>query len=192
MEFIETPLDGLWKIKLTAREDDRGYFKRTYDEEVFAKRGLQTQWVQENQSLSVQEGTVRGLHFQRPPHCETKLVRALSGSLLDVVVDLRAGSKTYGMHYSAELSATNRLCLYIPKGFAHGFCTLQPDSILAYKVDHAYTPQAEGGLLWCDPLLQIDWPLSGDPTCISSKDQLWPTLDAVMPLNLAGNLRRAA
>ncbi len=140
MKIIATPIEGLFVIQLEPRGDHRGYFMRTYDRQIAADHGLQTEWLQENQSLSGTPGTVRGLHFQRPPFAETKLVRALSGALLDVVVDVRRGSATYGQHFAVELTATNHKCLYIPKGFAHGFCTLQPNSILAYKVDQVIRP----------------------------------------------------
>lgn len=150
---------------------------RTYDQEIFLRHGLQTQWVQENQSLSVLQGTVRGLHFQRGEAAETKLVRVLSGRVLDVAVDVRDGSSTFGRHVCAELSADNRTALYIPRGFAHGFCTLEPHSIVSYKVDNFYNPDLEGGLLWNDPALEIFWPLSSGPACISEKDKKWPLLE---------------
>jgi dTDP-4-dehydrorhamnose 3,5-epimerase len=182
MEFVETPIKGLWEVRLSPRLDERGYFMRTYDVDLFVACGLHTSWVQENQSMSVHAGTVRGLHFQRPPHSETKFVRALAGALLDVAVDLRDGSPTYGQHYAIELTASNGKCLYIPKGFAHGFCTLQPHTIVAYKVDHAYAPQSEGGLRWNDPKLRIAWPIDGEPSTISTKDAQWPSLDQLEPL----------
>jgi dTDP-4-dehydrorhamnose 3,5-epimerase len=184
MIIKSTPLAGLFEIHLDFRADDRGYFMRTYDREIFQEHGLQTEWVQENQSLSRIAGTIRGLHFQKPPHAETKLVRALSGRLLDVAVDLRAGSSTYGQHYSIELSAENHRCLYIPKGFAHGFCTMAPDTIIAYKVDHVYSPAAEGGLRWNAPQLGIAWPLQGEPALISLKDSQWLDLEQIEPLRL--------
>ncbi len=184
MKIIATPIEGLFVIQLEPRGDHRGYFMRTYDRQIAADHGLQTEWLQENQSLSGTPGTVRGLHFQRPPFAETKLVRALSGALLDVVVDVRRGSATYGQHFAVELTATNHKCLYIPKGFAHGFCTLQPNSILAYKVDQVYTPHAEGGLLWNDPALGIAWPLQGEPSTISEKDTKWPCLAELQPLDV--------
>ena len=165
----------------------RGYFMRTYDCEIFAKLGLQTQWVQENQSMSVLQGTVRGLHFQRPPYAETKLVRALAGALFDVAVDLRQDSPTFGQHFAVELTAANHCCLYIPRGFAHGFCTLASNTIVAYKVDHAYSPHAEGGLFWNDPNLHIGWPIDNEPSSISDKDRNWPTLDQLTPLSRGRN-----
>lgn len=185
MEILETDIEGVFLIRLAAREDERGYFMRTYDREIFLQRGLQTQWVQENQSLSVLQGTLRGLHFQRGEAAETKLVRVLSGSVLDVAVDIREGSPTFGRQVSAELSAENRTALYIPRGFAHGFCTLAPNSVVSYKVDNFYNPGLEGGLLWSDPALEIPWPLTGDPVCISGKDKTWPTLAGLEPVRLS-------
>lgn len=182
MEILSTSILGLFEVCLKAREDERGYFMRTYDKAIFRENGLQTEWIQENQSLSVLEGTLRGLHFQRPPHAETKLVRALAGRLIDVAVDLRAGSKTFGCHHAVELSAANRKCLYIPKGFAHGFFTLERNTIVAYKVDHPYTPEAESGVLWSDSRIAIRWP--GTPQLISDKDEKLPELNSLQPLVL--------
>jgi dTDP-4-dehydrorhamnose 3,5-epimerase len=183
MLFQSTSIEGLFEIHLAAREDARGYFMRTYDVGLFEKNGLQTEWVQENQSLSVEVGTIRGLHFQRPPFSETKLVRALAGRILDVAVDLREGSETFGKFHAVELSALNRKCLYIPKGFAHGFYTFEPNSILAYKVDQVYSPQAEGGLIWNDKAVGIEWP--SEPTIMSDKDRILPSLAEIEPLQLA-------
>jgi dTDP-4-dehydrorhamnose 3,5-epimerase len=169
MEFIPLTCQGSFEIRPQIREDARGYFMRAYDREFFAARGLATEWVQENQSLSVQRGTIRGLHFQVPPCAETKLVRVVSGALLDVFVDLRKGSPTYGRHEAVELSAENRRMVYIPKGFAHGFCTLTDNVVVQYKVDHPYAPAHEGGLLWNDPTLAIPWPVR-EPI-LSARDQ---------------------
>ena len=184
MEVEPTPLAGLFTVQLAAREDDRGYFMRTYDEMLFAKFGLVVRWVQENQSFSALAGTVRGLHFQRAPHSETKFVRVLAGSLLDVAVDLRQGSPTYGRYHAVELTAENRRCLYIPKGFAHGFCTTAPRTTIAYKVDNCYASHAEGGLRWDDPTVGIRWPLTGAPASISAKDAALPPLEGIAPLEV--------
>lgn len=184
MEVEPTPLAGLFTVQLAAREDDRGYFMRTYDEMLFAKFGLGVHWVQENQSFSALAGTVRGLHFQRAPHSETKFVRVLAGSLLDVAVDLRRGSPTYGRYHAVELTAENRRCLYIPRGFAHGFCTTSPRTIIAYKVDNSYASHAEGGLRWDDPTVGIQWPLTGSPASISTKDAALPPLEDITPLDV--------
>jgi len=142
MIFTPSHLTGAFEITLAPRGDHRGYFMRTWCHDAFAAHGLNQDWVQANESLSNEPGTVRGLHFQRPPHAETKLVQCITGSVLDVMVDLRAGSPTYGQYHAAELSGNNHKCLYIPKGFAHGFCVINAPAIIRYMVDHPYCPQA--------------------------------------------------
>jgi dTDP-4-dehydrorhamnose 3,5-epimerase len=175
-------LTGSFEITLAPRGDHRGYFMRTFDRDTFARHGMTTDWVQANESLSNEPGTVRGLHFQRPPYSEVKLVQAVTGKILDVIVDLRAGSPTFGRHYAAELSAENHKCLYVPKGFAHGFCVITAPAIVRYMVDQAYVPEAEDGLLWNDPALQIEWPVSNPLT--SAKDALWKRLADLEPISL--------
>lgn len=172
MEFRPLGLDGAWEIALAPRGDERGYFVRTYDAALFAERSLHAAWVQENQSRSARAGTVRGMHFQRPPHAETKLVRVVRGAVFDVIVDLRRASPTYGEWTSIELTAENLRMLYVPKGFAHGFCTLADDTVVTYKVDAAYAPDAEGGLPWDDPALAIAWPAAA--TTLSDRDRRHP------------------
>ncbi|MFC1488305.1 dTDP-4-dehydrorhamnose 3,5-epimerase [Thermodesulfobacteriota bacterium] len=169
MKITPLKLEGTFAISLKPMEDERGYFMRTYDESIFKNHGLNLAWVQENQSLSKHKGIIRGLHFQKPPHSETKLVRVAKGAILDVFMDLRKGSKTYGKWDAIELSEENQQMVYIPKGFAHGFCTLSEESLVLYKVDNFYTPEAEGGLRWNDNTLGIDWPVK-DPL-VSPKDQ---------------------
>ncbi len=144
---------------------------RTYDQEIFREHVLTTSWVQENQSLSTRKGLIRGLHFQRPPHAETKLVRVAVGAVLDVLVDLRRDSETYGRWEAIELSAENQKAVYIPKGFAHGFCTLTEHTLVLYKVDAFYAPEFEDGLIWNDETLSIQWPV--DEPHISDKDARW-------------------
>ena len=185
MDIAETEIQGVYLVRLAAREDDRGYFMRTYDRKIFERHGLETEWVQKNQSLSVIQGTLRGLHFQRGAAAETKLVRVLSGRIFDVAVDIRKDSPTYGRHVSAELSAENRTALYIPRGFAHGFCTLEANSLVSYKVDNFYSPELEGGLLWDDPSLNIRWPMPDEPACLSEKDKTWPGLAGLDPVDPA-------
>jgi dTDP-4-dehydrorhamnose 3,5-epimerase len=180
MLITETKIAGAYEITLDPKGDQRGYFMRTYDRNVFGARGLQTQWVQENQSMSMQIHTVRGLHFQRPPHAETKLIRVLVGAILDVIVDLRAGSPTFGQHVAVELSAANQKCLYIPRGCAHGFCSLAAPATVHYKVDNFYAPEAEGGLLWSDPAIAIAWPTASP--LVSAKDLQWPRLSELAPI----------
>jgi dTDP-4-dehydrorhamnose 3,5-epimerase len=154
----EYPLAG--PILITPRKfgDNRGFFSETYNAEMLAEYGIQERFVQDNHSLSVDKGTVRGLHYQNPPHAQAKLVRVSRGSILDVVVDLRRGSPTYGQHIAEELSADNWSQLFIPIGFAHGFCTLAPDTELQYKVSDYYAPASDAGILWNDPALGIAWP----------------------------------
>ena len=185
IEIIETNISGIYIIKLAAKDDERGYFLRTYDRDIFARYGLQTEWVQENQSMSVVKSTLRGLHFQTGEAAETKLVRVLSGSVIDVAVDIRKDSPTFGQHVSIELSAQNQTALYISRGFAHGFCTLAPDSVVSYKVDNFYNPALEAGLLWSDPSVNIQWPFTGEPSCVSGKDSKWPLLKNLVPVEPA-------
>lgn len=159
-KFEPLKLPGAFLITLEPVGDNRGYFVETYRQDLFAEHGLATNWVQENQSLSSQKDTVRGLHFQRPPHTEAKLVRVLQGIALDVIVDLRVDSPTYGQYEAIELSESNHRLLYIPKGFGHGFCTLSENMVISYKVDAYYAPGAASGILWNDPDIAIDWPVT--------------------------------
>jgi dTDP-4-dehydrorhamnose 3,5-epimerase len=166
-------LQGTYAIQLHPARDERGYFLRAYDETTFLEHGLTTAWVQENHAFSNKSGIVRGLHFQRPPHAETKLVRVARGAVFDVFVDLRANSPTYGRWDSIDLTAENMKCVYIPKGFAHGYCTLSDDSLVLYKVDSCYAPDAEGGIRWNDSGLAIPWPV--ESPVLSAKDSQWPS-----------------
>jgi dTDP-4-dehydrorhamnose 3,5-epimerase len=159
--------------------DPRGFFSETYSKKALAEAGIPADFVQDNHSLSVQKGVVRGLHFQAPPHPQGKLVRVPRGSVLDVAVDIRIGSPTYGKHVSAVLSAENWAQMWVPAGFAHGFCTLEPDTEVVYKVTDYYAPDCDRGLRWNDPALGIDWPLSAADAILSAKDQANPPLDAL-------------
>jgi dTDP-4-dehydrorhamnose 3,5-epimerase len=180
MEIKPLKLAGAYEITLAPRVDERGYFTRVFDDKIFRQHGLTTAWVQENQSRSTRKHLIRGLHFQAPPHAETKLVRVVVGAILDVFVDLRRSSPTYGQWASLELAAENFKMAYIPKGFAHAFCTLTDDAVVQYKVDAYYAPAAEGGLCWNDPALRISWP-THEPV-LSAKDQAWPAFaDFVSP-----------
>ncbi len=158
MLITERKLKGVFEIQLVPREDQRGFFMRTYDEAIFEKYGINRPWVQENHSLSLKKGTIRGMHFQFSPHAETKLVRVVSGTLFDVFIDLRKGSPTFGQWDSLILSAENKKAVYIPRGFAHGNCALTDDVQLLYKVDNFYTPLSEGTIKWNDPDVNIEWP----------------------------------
>jgi dTDP-4-dehydrorhamnose 3,5-epimerase len=169
MEIKPLRLHGCYEIRLVPRRDERGYFMRTFDREIFAQYGLSTEWLQENQSMSLRKWTLRGLHFQKPPHAETKLVRALSGAVLDVFADLRSDSPTFGQWEALELSAEAFNYVYIPKGFAHGFCSLTENAIVHYHVDSRYAPEAEGGIRWDDETLKVEWPMHSP--FVSEKDQ---------------------
>lgn len=175
MKIKPLKLHGAYEIELNPLQDSRGYFMRTYDETIFHSYGLTTLWLQENQSLSTKKGIIRGLHFQCPPHSETKLVRALIGTVVDVFVDLRKDSETYGQWDSVILSEHSPVMVYIPKGFAHGFCTLTEEALISYKVDSCYAPDYEGGIRWNDKILNIHWP-ANEPY-LSDKDKALPSLE---------------
>jgi dTDP-4-dehydrorhamnose 3,5-epimerase len=175
MDIKPFRLSGAFGITLEPKRDQRGYFLRSYDETIFAQHGLINHWVQENEALSMRKGIIRGLHFQRPPHAETKLVRVIQGAVLDVFVDLRRSSPTYGQWEMAELSEENHRAVYIPKGFAHGYCALTDISLVLYKVDALYNAGSEGGLRWNDSALAIPWPVT-EPV-LSAKDIALPTMN---------------
>lgn len=156
--------------------DARGWFMETYSKASAEAAGLAVNFVQDNHSFSVAEGTVRALHFQRPPRAQAKLVRCLRGSIMDYAVDLRRGSPTYGDYVSAKLTASGGEQLYVPIGFAHGFVTLEPEVEVAYKVSDAYAPDCEGGIAWNDPTINIDWPLPPSGAILSEKDGALPAL----------------
>ena len=156
--------------------DERGYFSETYNRQVLAAAGIDRTFVQDNQSLSRTKGVLRGLHFQIAPHPQGKLVRVTQGAIFDVAVDIRRGSPSFGQHVSTTLSAENWSQLWIPEGFAHGFCTLEPDTEVIYKVTDFYAPECDMGLAWDDPDLGIAWPLSGTQAILSDKDRSHPRL----------------
>jgi dTDP-4-dehydrorhamnose 3,5-epimerase len=176
MQFTKTDLEGAWLIEPAPMRDARGWFARTFCEQEFAANGLETRFVQHSTSQNERKGTLRGMHFQRPPHAEVKLVRCLKGAVLDVVVDLNPGSATYRQWRGFELSADNRRQLYIPRGFAHGFQTLQDDSEVGYLISEFYTPEASAGVRWNDPAFGVVWPLP--ISVISEKDRAWPDFQA--------------
>ncbi len=173
-----TPLALPDVLLITPRRhgDARGWFAETWSRRAFEAAGLDLDFVQDNQSFNAEAGTVRGLHFQMAPHPQTKLVRCLRGAILDVAVDVRPGSPTFGEWVSATLSAEGGEQLLVPRGFAHGFCTLTDNCEIAYKVDGLYAPQTEGGVLWNDPDLAIDWPVTADRAILSDKDKVLPRL----------------
>lgn len=154
--------------------DDRGFFSETYSAERFKAAGIEADFVQDNHSLSVQAGTVRGLHYQSPPFAQAKLVRVLRGAIVDVAVDVRKGLPTYGKWVKAELSAENGVQIFVPRGFLHGFATLVPDTEIAYKVDSYYSKECDGAVKWNDPDLAIDWGLGSIVPALSQKDEQAP------------------
>jgi dTDP-4-dehydrorhamnose 3,5-epimerase len=169
MKFTPAPLSGAFLVDLEKRGDDRGFFARAFCEREFSAQGLAPTFVQVNNSLSAFRGTLRGLHYQLAPKAETKLVRCIRGSLWDVIIDLREGSPTFGHSFAAELSAENRLMMYVPKGFAHGFITLEDYTEAFYFADEFYAPAHERGIRWNDPRFAIEWPMA--PEVISDKDR---------------------
>ncbi|GAP42348.1 dTDP-4-dehydrorhamnose 3,5-epimerase [Lentimicrobium saccharophilum] len=185
MEISKRKLEGVFEINLNPLRDQRGFFMRAYDLDFFESNGLHRQWVQENHSRTDIKGTIRGLHFQLPPFSETKLVRCIQGAILDVFVDLRKNSTTFGQWDALELSEDNARMVFIPRGFAHGFCTLTQHSQVLYKVDNFYSRENERGLLWSDPEIGIEWPVK-DPF-LSEKDRRNMTFGEF--LNEIGGLR---
>ena len=169
MQFITTPLQDLFIVQPKFFEDARGYFFESFNKSEFVKQGILLEFVQDNQSLS-QQGVLRGLHFQNPPFAQGKLVRVIKGSVLDVVVDIRKKSSSYGKSFSLELNEQNKTMLWIPPGFAHGFLTLKNDTIFSYKCTEVYNKASEDAILWDDKDLNIQWPIN-DPV-LSEKDKL--------------------
>ena len=176
MNLIKTKLDGLVVLKPTVFKDNRGYFMESYNQKNINKLLGNVNFVQDNESES-SRGVLRGLHFQKPPYTQAKLVRCLKGSVLDVVLDLRKNSKTYGIFETIVLSSENKEQLFVPKGFAHGFIVLSESAILSYKVDNYYNPESESGIIWNDPDLNIDWRINKKEIIVSEKDKSLPTFN---------------
>jgi dTDP-4-dehydrorhamnose 3,5-epimerase len=174
MHIETTQLPGVILLKPPRFGDRRGFFSETYNRRVFTNWGINAEFVQDNQSLSAQAGTVRGLHFQAPPHAQAKLVRCGRGSFFDVAVDIRVGSPTYGQWFGVELSAENGRQLLIPAGFLHGFVTREPDTEILYKCTDYYAPDCDGAVRWDDPKIDIDWGLGGTAPTLSDKDAAAP------------------
>lgn len=175
MKFLPTPLKDGYLIELEKRGDDRGFFARFFCERDFREAGLETHFVQMNNSLSTKSGTLRGLHYQLAPAAEVKVVRCISGAIFDAIVDIRPDSPTFGRWFGAELTSENRLMMYVPRGFAHAVLTLRGDTEILYMVSAFYSPENERGLRWNDPHFSIQWPCV--PTEISPKDAAWPDFD---------------
>ena len=175
MEVIKTPIEGLFVIEPRVFFDARGYFVETYNEQRYQAAGIYARFVQDNQSCS-SYGVVRGLHFQRPPFTQAKLVSCVVGKVLDVAVDIRKDSPTYGQWYAVELSAENHKQFFIPRGFAHGFSVLSDTAVFSYKCDNLYHPEADGGILLSDEALNIDWQVPAESRILSEKDTKHPLL----------------
>lgn len=172
MIFIETPLAGAYLIDLEPHRDERGFFARTFCHDEFESRGLNSKVVQCNISYNRKAGTLRGMHYQKAPYSEAKLIRCVRGKIQDVIVDLRQDSTTYGQHFSTELSADNRRALFVPEFFAHGFQTLIDDSEVEYQMSEFYNPASSAGFRYDDPAFALNWPR--EVTVISAQDLAWP------------------
>lgn len=178
MDVVSLEIPDVKVITPRRFSDDRGYFSETYNARAFKAAGIAADFVQDNHSYSAKPGTVRGLHFQAPPHAQAKLVRVLRGAIIDVAVDARKGSPTFGQWVKAELSAENGRQIFVPKGFLHGFITLEPDTEVAYKVDAFYDAASDGSVKWDDPDLGIDWGVAVSGACLSTKDAAAPSWKA--------------
>ena len=172
MRFIDTPIAGAWLVAPEPRDDDRGFFARLWSREEFASKGLRADFIQCNNSFSRLKGTLRGLHYQLPPHGEAKLVRCIRGRVFDVMVDMRPGSATERKWFGAEITAENRSLVYVPEGCAHGYLALDDDCEVIYMATAPYVADAERGVRWNDPGIGITWPV--EPTILSTKDRQWP------------------
>lgn len=180
MNIIETGLPGLLVLEPKVFGDARGYFFESWNRTVFETAGIVNDWMQDNDSKS-RFGVLRGLHYQAAPYTQAKIVRVISGTVLDVAVDIRKGSPTYGRHVAFELSGENKRQLYIPRGFAHGFAVLSDEAIFSYKCDNTYMPAAERGIMFNDPTLAIDWRISPEKILLSDKDRRQPAFAEIEP-----------
>ena len=176
MPFIKTEFSGLQIFDPVIFADSRGYFFESYNQKLFSSEGIEITFVQDNQASS-SFGVIRGLHFQLEPHAQTKLIRVLSGNIIDAVVDLRKNSPTYGKAYTIELSGENKRQLLIPKGFAHGYSVISETAEVFYKCDAFYNKESEGGISWNDPSLKINWRILGERVTVSEKDSNYPTIE---------------
>ncbi|MCP4392983.1 MAG: dTDP-4-dehydrorhamnose 3,5-epimerase [Alphaproteobacteria bacterium] len=176
MAFTKTNINEVIVFEPKVWGDNRGYFFESYNKELFTKNGIDCDFVQNNQSYS-KYGTIRGLHYQKGEHSQAKLVRAIKGKVLDVAVDIRPTSPTFGQHVAVELSEDNNRQLFIPRGFAHGFAVLSEDAIFSYKCDNGYSPESESGLMYNDPRLNIDWKIPAEHHILSDKDKIWESFE---------------
>jgi dTDP-4-dehydrorhamnose 3,5-epimerase len=176
MQVAETDIAEVKIIRPVRHDDERGFFSEVFKESVFLQHGIDVHFVQDNHSLSASKGVVRGLHFQIPPFAQAKLLRVTAGSVFDVAVDIRWGSPSFGRHVAVVLSATEWNQIFIPEGFAHAYCTLEPSTEVVYKVNGYYSAEHDRGLLWNDPSLGISWPLEAADAILSDKDQRHPVL----------------
>ena len=181
MEVASLEIDAVKIVRPRRFPDVRGYFVETWHKNRFAEHGIDVGFVQDNASFSRLPRTIRGLHFQRPPAAQAKLVRVLSGAVLDVAVDLRRGSSSFRRYVSAVLTAQGGEQLFVPVGFAHGFCTLEPNTEVAYKVSDFYSPEHDCGVIWNDPEIAVEWPLAGNSPVLSEKDSRLPRLSEIEP-----------
>jgi len=175
MQFSPLPLAGAWLIDGDCFKDDRGYFGLFFKQEAFDAQSLNTQWVQTNKAFNHQAGTLRGLHFQHPPYSEVKLITCITGAIFDVIVDIRPNSPTYHQWTAVTLTEDSQQAVYVPQGFAHGYQTLAPNTLVVYQVSCDYHPEASDGLRWDDPSLKIDWP-NTPHRILSERDQQWALL----------------
>ena len=174
MEVIKTAIEGLVIIEPNVFKDARGYFFESFSQREFEEKVRKINFVQDNESMS-SYGVMRGLHFQAPPFTQSKLVRCVKGKVLDVAVDIRKGSPTYGQHVAVELSEDNHRQFFVPRGFAHGFVALSEEAVLQYKCDNYYHPESEGGIRWDDPTIAIAWPVACDEAMLSERDEKHPS-----------------
>jgi|SRR5271156_2282185 len=176
MQVMGTDIADIKLLKPVRHVDSRGFFSEVFKEIVLREHGIAVHFVQDNHSLSTTKGIVRGLHFQIPPFAQAKLLRVTAGAIFDVAVDIRRGSPSFGRHVAAVLSASDGNQIFVPEGFAHGYCTLEPNTEVIYKVSAYYSPEHDCGLLWSDPALGIAWPTSGEEALVSDKDRTHPVL----------------
>ena len=179
MEILETDIPDVKIIRPKKFGDHRGFFSETYNKKALSENGIDLDFVQDNHSLSTEKGVIRGLHYQTPPYAQDKLVRVIRGSILDVAVDIRKDSPTYGKHVKAIISADNWDQILVPIGFAHGFCTLEPNTEVIYKVTNYYSPENDAGIYWNDEELGIEWPIPEEQAILSDKDKRQPKFSQI-------------